>query len=87
MKSINLSLLFFSLFSINSYSLPPQCKGIDPNKYHNCVGGEYWSSGEEFVGEYKDGKPNGRGTYTWPDGREYIGEWKDGKVSWKGNLY
>ena len=33
----------------------------------------------EYVGEYKDGKKHGQGTYTWFDGGIYVGKWKDGK--------
>ena len=35
----------------------------------------------EYVGEYKDGKKHGQGTYTWFDGGIYVGKWKDGKSS------
>jgi hypothetical protein len=33
----------------------------------------------EYVGEFKDGKRNGRGTYTYPNGKKLIGEFKDGE--------
>jgi len=32
----------------------------------------------EYVGEYKDGKRNGQGTFTYLDGRKYEGELKYG---------
>ena len=35
-------------------------------------------NGNKYVGEFKDDKPNGKGTYTWSDGRKYEGEFKDG---------
>jgi hypothetical protein len=39
------------------------------------------------MGEYKDGKPNGHGTYTWHTGSQYEGEFLDGlkhgKGAWK----
>ena len=35
-------------------------------------------NGDKYVGEFKDDKPNGQGTYTWSDGRKYEGEFKDG---------
>ena len=35
-------------------------------------------NGDKYVGEFKDDKPNGKGTYTWSDGRKYEGEFKDG---------
>ena len=40
----------------------------------------------EYVGEYKDGKKHGQGTYTWSDGEKYVGEFKDGK-RWNGTMY
>ena len=33
----------------------------------------------KYVGEFKDGKRTGQGTYTWSDGRKYVGEFKDGR--------
>jgi len=32
-----------------------------------------------YVGEWKNGKYNGQGTFTYPDGSKYVGEFKDGK--------
>ncbi len=34
---------------------------------------------ENYVGEYKNGKRHGQGTFTFPDGGVYVGEWKDDK--------
>jgi hypothetical protein len=39
----------------------------------------------KYIGEIKNGKQNGKGTYTFPDGRKYEGEFKDGKP-WNGTL-
>jgi len=42
----------------------------------------------KYVGEYKDGKPNGQGTFTYGkgkyEGHKYLGEFKDGKPNGKG---
>ena len=38
----------------------------------------------EYVGEYKDGKKHGKGTYTLENGTKYMGEWKDGKKHGQG---
>ena len=46
-----------------------------------------YSDGSIYVGQTKDGKPNGQGTYTWPDGRKYVGQFNDGKVNGQGTLY
>ena len=36
------------------------------------------SIGDKYVGEYKNGKRHGQGTYTYPIGDKYVGEWKKG---------
>ena len=42
--------------------------------------------GGNYVGESKNGEPNGQGTYTFDDGAKYVGEFKNGKV-WNGTVY
>ena len=32
----------------------------------------------EYIGEFRDGWPSGRGAYAYPDGRRYVGEWRNG---------
>jgi len=52
------------------------------NKAGKEKGGE--TKKDTYVGEKKDGKFHGQGTYTWSDGRKYEGEWKDAKRDGKG---
>ena len=85
MRSLNLFLLFFFLFSINSYSLPP-CEGYSVLSWDNCEGTETFANGNKYVGEYKNGLPNGKGTFTFASGSKYVGEWKDGKYHGKGTF-
>lgn len=33
----------------------------------------------KYVGQYKDGKKNGQGTFNFSNGSKYVGEWKDGE--------
>ena len=40
----------------------------------------------KYVGEFKDGKPNGQGTLTLSDGTKYVGEFKDGLENGQGTL-
>ncbi len=35
--------------------------------------------GKKYVGEVKDGKPHGKGTYTFADGVKHVGQWKNDK--------
>ncbi len=44
-----------------------------PNKKETYSNGYY-------VGEFKNGKKDGIGTYYWNDGDKYTGGWKDGKI-------
>ena len=47
----------------------------------NCENGQgtYTYSGNKYVGEFKDGKMEGQGTYTHVNGDKLVGEFKDGK--------
>ena len=38
-----------------------------------------WSCSCKYVGEWKDDKTNGQGTYTNSNGDKYVGEFIDGK--------
>ena len=40
----------------------------------------------KYVGEIKNGKPNGQGTFTLPDGRKFVGKFKDCKSNGQGIL-
>ena len=40
----------------------------------------------KYVGEYKNGKFHGQGTYTGADGRRYVGEWNDDKFHGRGTF-
>jgi len=42
------------------------------------------SSGDEYDGGWKNGKPHGQGTLTWADGDKYVGEFKNGKKNGQG---
>jgi len=35
--------------------------------------------GRKYVGEWKNGKKHGQGTYAFANGDKYVGEYKDGK--------
>ena len=43
-----------------------------------------WENGSRYVGEWKEGKKHGQGTYTWSDGKKYVGEYKDGLPNGQG---
>jgi lipopolysaccharide transport protein LptA len=39
-----------------------------------------------YVGDFKDGKFHGHGTFTWTNGDVYVGEWKDGAMHGQGTF-
>ena len=48
----------------------------------------------KYVGEYRNNKRHGQGTYTYANGDEYVGEWKGGEMDghgtytwWNGEKY
>lgn len=44
------------------------------------------SRGATYVGDKKNGLPNGTGTYIWPSGTKYVGDWRDGKMHGQGTI-
>ena len=61
----------------------PICQGTF---WTNCFAARTYSSGEGYVGEWKDNKWHGKGTYTWPNGAKYVGAFKGGKYDGEGVL-
>ena len=97
MKKPFLYILPFLLLSSLAWaeSELPECEGTDYRQWTNCQGTwnenniltyMTWANGQKYVGEWKDGKYHGQGTYTWPDGKKYVGEWKDGKYHGPGTI-
>lgn len=46
----------------------------------DCVNGAgkyIWPDGNEYLGEWENGKPNGKGIFIWPEGDTYVGEWNN----------
>ena len=56
-------------------------------KWNNCQGTYNFVSGNQYIGEFKDGLRHGRGTYTNKDGSPgIVGEWKDGYIHGQGTM-
>ncbi len=65
----------------------PSCPGAyNTATWTSCVGERTLPDGAKYVGEFRDGKSNGQGTYTWSSGQIYVGEWKDGKQHGQGTM-
>ena len=67
------------LSSTDGWSLPPCPGSYNKTTWTNCFGTYTFASGDKYVGEFRDGTPNGQGTYTHAkSGNKYVGEQKDG---------
>ena len=79
-------LISFICVSSLSWGLPECPKS---GYKHNCFGTKISQNGDKYVGEFKNGLPNGNGTKIWKNGDKYIGEWKNdqrngnGTYTWK----
>jgi hypothetical protein len=75
-------LLFSStLMASQSWALP-DCPSS--GYFDNCFGTYTMGpnsafAGDKYVGEWKDDKIHGQGTYTYANGDKYVGEWKNDK--------
>ena len=83
-------LLLLSLFGwgpVFAQSNLPGCQGSDVSRWTNCVGTSTFDRMHKYVGEWKNGKPNGQGIFTFVVGSRYVGEFKDGKRNGLGTLF
>ena len=60
-----------------------QYKGIFKNG-KIIKGISIYPGGSKYVGEFKNFKPDGYGTFLWDNGDRYYGNWRDGKTHGKG---
>ena len=75
------------LFSAGEAWSLPKCPGsYNQNTWHNCFGIGTTASGNKYVGEFRDGKYHGQGTFTHTDGGKYVGEWRDGERNGQGTF-
>jgi S1-C subfamily serine protease len=78
--SLKICLLIVALFGgVASASDLPDCIKNANVLWHNCFSSSSYNNGDKYVGEWKDGKWSGQGTYTSADGIVKEGHWKDGK--------
>ena len=47
----------------------------------------YFSTGDRYEGDLKDGKGDGQGAYYFSNGDRYVGFWKEGKMDGQGTYY
>ena len=92
-KLLTIMILYLLLTLSQAWSLPtclgsPQTEGSGHILWDNCVGTYTWTIGDnkglKYVGEWKDDKRHGQGTYTSPKGDKYVGSFKDGMMHGQG---
>jgi hypothetical protein len=75
--------LLVPMAAVGQSRLPP-CPNVSPETWNNCQGTRIISLGK-YVGEFKNGQPNGQGTFVSPDGQDkYVGGFKDFHFHGKG---
>lgn len=82
-------ILFLSLIALAWPSAHPQSSlppcPTDPSViWTNCYGAYTSPNGQKYVGEFRDGRRNGRGTIILPNGDRYDGQWKDDHLHGRG---
>ncbi len=70
---------------VNPNNLPPCPKNVSVT-YHNCFGKIGTSSGDNYIGDFKNDKYHGSGIYTFMNGDKYSGDFKDGNFNGSGIL-
>ena len=82
--------LTLSTYSQSKFNKKYNKEGCISGDCENGQGTYTWGKGEwegdKYVGEYKDGKWHGQGTYTYADGENYVGEYKDGEKEGQGTF-
>ena len=79
--------LVLLLSAAESWALPPCPGSWDQSTWTNCQGTLTAPHGDQYVGEFKDDRFHGQGTFTYAGGEtKYVGAFKDGKSKGKGCL-
>jgi hypothetical protein len=102
MKPMNWRHVFYLsvIIPVFCFSLPAngqqnECRVINPaigESYSGgCKNGLAQGKGiaqgtDHYEGQFSNGKPEGKGTYTWADGSHYEGQWKNGLRDGKGKM-
>jgi hypothetical protein len=63
----------------------PNCSSNLSELRHNCYGTYDNPDGSKYIGEFKEDKFHGEGTFT-SDGASYIGEWEEGNMHGQGTF-
>jgi hypothetical protein len=76
--------------SIKQGRLPPCSGSYETATWTNCVGEFTSPSGAKYVGAFRNGMPNGQGTFTVSSGefagQKYVGAFRDGNSNGQGTI-
>ena len=64
--------------------LPPCPGSFNASTWTNCIGTFAFTTGDKYVGEYRDGRYHGQGAYTFANGNKHVGEYRDGMRNGQG---
>ena len=79
MKKLSiLIILLISQFSTTVSALEDCSIVVD--KWTDCVGTRTRANGDQYIGEWKDDKRHGLGTFTYSDGTSDTGIWRNGEL-------
>jgi hypothetical protein len=73
---IGLGIAPMSIVAMAQQGQLPSCDLKSVN-WDNCQGSRQHPNGV-YVGEFRNGAPNGQGTFAYADGGKYVGELRDG---------
>jgi peptidoglycan hydrolase-like protein with peptidoglycan-binding domain len=96
-KLILISLFIFFAICSKSWALP-ECEGSPAkygtsivNNWNNCIGTatgiSTWHSDAKYVGEFKNGKPDGYGTSSFGETGRYVGMHKENEYYGQGTFF
>jgi len=54
------------------------------NQFHDKAGVYQFQNGDQYGGEFREGKLSGQGVYTFQSGAKFVGEFKDDKRNGQG---
>jgi len=79
-------LVFSDVFSLNAQEvdLPPSCQGQLPTGKVRCNYRDAKRAGDNYVGDFLNGRPHGTGIYVYTSGDRYEGEFRNGLPNGKG---
>jgi hypothetical protein len=83
---IFIKLLLILLFVIFAYASIDRVFYKDDTKDKKNIRQEACLKSKDYVGECKDGKKHGKGTFTMPSGAIYVGEFKDDLFHGRGTI-